>query len=80
MNLVTIFFTGLFAGALTCLAVQGGLLAASIAQREEEKLKDKTKKSVVFITHNIQEAVFLADRVFVLNNENINEIKINNAY
>ena len=45
MNLVTIFFTGLFAGALTCLAVQGGLLAASIAQREEEKLKDKTKKS-----------------------------------
>ncbi len=45
MNLVTIFFTGLFAGALTCLAVQGGLLATSIAQREEEKLKDKTKKS-----------------------------------
>lgn len=43
MNLITIFFTGLFAGALTCLAVQGGLLATSIAQREEEKLKDKTK-------------------------------------
>lgn len=41
MNLVTIFLTGLFAGALTCLAVQGGLLATSIAQREEEKLKDK---------------------------------------
>ena len=38
MNLVTIFFTGLFAGALSCLAVQGGLLATSIAQREEEKL------------------------------------------
>lgn len=45
MNLITIFFTGLFAGALTCLAVQGGLLATSIAQREEEKLKNKTKKS-----------------------------------
>lgn len=45
MNLVTIFLTGLFAGALTCLAVQGGLLASSIAQREEEKLKDKTKSS-----------------------------------
>lgn len=45
MNLITIFFTGLFAGALTCLAVQGGLLATSIAQREEEKLKDKTKSS-----------------------------------
>ena len=45
MNLVTIFLTGLFAGALSCLAVQGGLLATSIAQREEEKLKDKTKRS-----------------------------------
>ncbi len=45
MNLWAIFLTGLFAGALTCLAVQGGLLATSIAQREEEKLKDKTKKS-----------------------------------
>lgn len=45
MNLVTIFLTGLFAGALTCLAVQGGLLASTIAQREEERLKEKTKKS-----------------------------------
>lgn len=45
MNLGAIFLTGLFAGALTCLAVQGGLLATSIAQREEEKLKEKTKKS-----------------------------------
>lgn len=45
MSLWAIFLTGLFAGALTCLAVQGGLLATSIAQREEEKLKDKTKTS-----------------------------------
>lgn len=37
--------TGLFAGALTCLAVQGGLLATTIAQREDEKLQDKTKRS-----------------------------------
>ena len=36
-----IFLTGLTVGGLTCLAVQGGLLATSIAQREEEKLKDK---------------------------------------
>lgn len=43
-NLIAIFFTGLFAGALTCLAVQGGLLATSVAQREEENLKDRTKK------------------------------------
>lgn len=45
MNLIAIFLTGLFAGALSCLAVQGGLLATSIAQREEEKLKDKTKRT-----------------------------------
>lgn len=45
INLWTIFLTGLLTGGLTCLAVQGGLLAATIAQREEEKLKEKTKKS-----------------------------------
>ena len=45
MNLWAIFLTGLFAGALTCLAVQGGLLATSIAQRHEDKLKDDTKKN-----------------------------------
>lgn len=45
MNLWAIFTTGLFVGGLTCLAVQGGLLAATIAQREEEKLKEKTKKT-----------------------------------
>lgn len=45
MNLWGVFLTGLFAGGLSCLAVQGGLLAATLAQREEEKLKDQTKKS-----------------------------------
>lgn len=45
MNLWAIFLTGLFAGALTCLAVQGGLLATSIAQRHEENLKDDAVKS-----------------------------------
>jgi len=39
MNLWGVFLTGLFAGGLTCLAVQGGLLASTIAQREEDKLK-----------------------------------------
>lgn len=32
MNLWAIFLTGLITGGLTCIAVQGGLLAASIAQ------------------------------------------------
>lgn len=45
INLWTIFLTGLLAGGLSCLAVQGGLLAATIAQREEEELKEKTKKT-----------------------------------
>ena len=40
-NLWAIFLTGLITGGLTCMAVQGGLLAATIAQREEEKLKEK---------------------------------------
>lgn len=45
MNLWTIFLTGLFTGGLTCLAVQGGLLAATLAQREEERLKNQVEKS-----------------------------------
>ncbi len=42
-NLIAIFLTGLITGGLTCMAVQGGLLAATIAQREEERLKEKVK-------------------------------------
>lgn len=38
-NLWIIFTTGLLTGGLSCLAVQGGLLASAIAQREEEHLK-----------------------------------------
>lgn len=38
MNIWAIFLTGLFVGGLSCMAVQGGLLAATIAQREEERL------------------------------------------
>lgn len=41
MNLWAIFATGLLTGGLTCLAVQGGLLAATLAQREEQRLKEK---------------------------------------
>jgi uncharacterized protein len=44
INLITIFLTGLLAGGLSCLAVQGGLLATTIAQREDENLKNKIHK------------------------------------
>ena len=43
-SFVAIFLTGLLTGGLSCLAVQGGLLAFTIAQREEERLKDKAGK------------------------------------
>jgi sulfite exporter TauE/SafE len=42
-NLITVFLTGLLAGGLSCMAVQGGLLMATLAQNEEEKLKLKLK-------------------------------------
>src|SRR3990167_4628434 len=45
MNLWTIFLTGLFTGGLTCMAVQGGLLAATLAQREEERIKTNLTKT-----------------------------------
>ncbi len=43
-SLIGIFLTGFFVGGLTCMAVQGGLLATTIAQREEERLKENAKK------------------------------------
>jgi sulfite exporter TauE/SafE len=42
-SLLTIFLTGLLSGGLTCMAVQGGLLAATIAQREQERLQERVK-------------------------------------
>ncbi len=44
LNLWAIFLTGLLTGGLTCLAVQGGLLATTIAQREEMQVKEKLAK------------------------------------
>lgn len=46
-SLLVIFLTGLMAGGLSCMAVQGGLLAATIAEREEERLKEKVKEGTV---------------------------------
>lgn len=41
VNLWIIFLTGLTVGGLTCLAVQGGLLASVIAEREEEGVRGR---------------------------------------
>lgn len=43
-NLLVIFLTGLITGGLTCLAVQGGLLATVISEREKERLTEEGKK------------------------------------
>lgn len=44
MNLWAVFLTGLSIGGLTCLAVQGGLLASAIAERENEDFREKRLK------------------------------------
>ena len=52
INLVTIFLTGLLTGGLSCLAVQGGLLATAIAQRQGDGQEEKKRKAfpiVVFL-------------------------------
>lgn len=53
MNLGVIFFTGLTIGGLSCLAVQGGLLASIISLQEKER-ENTSKLHLVFAT-----AVFL---------------------
>lgn len=59
MNLWVIFLTGLTVGGLTCLAVQGGLLASVIAAREEEEVEEGVnKKNPVFPT-----LAFLATKI-----------------
>jgi sulfite exporter TauE/SafE len=45
-QLIGIFLTGLLAGGLSCMAVQGGLLAATIAQRHEQELTNKAKSGL----------------------------------
>ncbi len=47
MNLLAVFLTGLLAGGLSCLAVQGGLLTATLAQTEEDKILTKSKGDTI---------------------------------
>lgn len=49
MDLWVIFLTGLTVGGLTCLAVQGGLLASVIAVREEEIIDEDKKPKASLI-------------------------------
>lgn len=45
INLFTIFITGLVTGGLTCLAVQGGLLTAMLAQQQEQKYLAEVRRT-----------------------------------
>lgn len=47
INLFVIFTTGLLVGGVSCLAVQGGLLASMLAQQENEKLTKDAKISTL---------------------------------
>lgn len=44
MDLWLIFLIGLTVGGLTCLAVQGGLLSATIAAREKEDVEERDRR------------------------------------
>lgn len=43
-SLGVVFFTGLTAGGLSCLAVQGGLLASSVASQAEEDITNELRE------------------------------------
>lgn len=60
MNLWVIFLTGLTVGGLTCLAVQGGLLASVIAEREKENPERAgTAKHAMYATATFLVAKYL---------------------
>jgi sulfite exporter TauE/SafE len=59
MNLWAIFITGLTVGGLTCLAVQGGLLASVVAARENDP-QGSNKYAALFSTAVFLVAKFLA--------------------
>ena len=46
MNFWAIFLTGLTTGGLSCLAMQGGLLASVIANQKEDEIEESTKKNL----------------------------------
>ena len=55
MNLLLIFLTGLTTGGLSCLAMQGGLLASVIANQKDQEhdhIKNNKKKNKQLLTRS----------------------------
>ncbi len=63
MNIALAFFTGLTTGGLSCLAVQGGLLASSLASQLEGEVKANARHSKHSIALPI--LLFLGSKLFV---------------
>lgn len=65
MNLWAIFFTGLTTGGLTCVAMQGGLLASVIATHKGSAIADNTEGRQKIGTEDVLPVgMFLAAKLF----------------
>lgn len=62
-SLWLIFLTGLTAGGLSCLAVQGGLLATTIAQREQVLIESHVEDRVRTTEHAAPILLFLGSKL-----------------
>lgn len=69
MNLLLIFFTGLTTGGLSCLAMQGGLLASVIANQKEEEhdeVEQKRGRSTTFTLGSFDQLDWLPVTLFLI--------------
>ena len=76
MDLWLIFLTCLTVGGLTCLAVQGGLLASIIAAREEEDFEEGATDIPVAMTARGKEVTLLQLDGDVTKDEVMEAIKV----
>lgn len=64
-NLLIIFLTGLTTGGLSCLALQGGLLASVIAKREEALQENQEPRTNNFAPITLPVVSFLGSKLFI---------------
>lgn len=49
-------------------------------QNEIIKIHEETKRGIVFVTHNIDEAILIGEKIIIFNQNNYEEFKINKSY